>query len=101
MTSKAELYTMQGHCCITLSNGYRLSMTNYGGAHCHNAREDTYTSRSIDCEVMIFDCDNNDITKVFFKDASPDASNVSMDAIGKILVELGMNGGPYKRKDLE
>jgi len=93
----------QGHVSITFVNGYRISMTNYSCAHCdyNSLRSDIHRSVSFNVEVMIFDPSMNDITKVFFKDASPDAGHIDSAGIAIIINKLRYYKDSFTKEDLE
>ncbi len=95
----SEFMFMHGHASITFDNGYRISMTNYDNAHCHHHlnRSDKYVTYSSDAEVMIFDPHGNDITKLFYSDASPDVSNITPNEIVCIMKQLILFDGTFKK----
>jgi len=93
----------KGHISIRLSNGYRVSLCNYEGAHCNNVtmRSNKEGDVSSDAEIMVFDPSGNDITKVLYPDASPDASNKDPDDLANLLNTLQEYRGSFTKEDLK
>lgn len=99
---RSEFMFSQGHCSIILTNGYRISMTNYETAHCRYDvnKSDKYRSFSNTVELMVFDPIGQDITKVLYPDASPDKDNLDADDIAGVINRVITYRGPFRPEDL-